>query len=182
MNIQRLQKLSAFLNVCFKAISLIVAVTPIWLLWMMFFASDFSFNVDRSDALFSVSTSFKAVVDDGKSYQTEQNWTIFIAVTIALLLMAVALWLASLIFRDMKNGKTPFQKLTVKRLKRIGTLALSYAIIPQVFYAVVYSLLIPGFEITLSIGTAFILALLLFCMAEIFNYGVSLQQQSDETL
>ncbi|WP_239256253.1 DUF2975 domain-containing protein [Listeria ilorinensis] len=182
MNIQRLQKLSAILNICFKILSLIAAMTPVWALWMMFHARNFTFDVDQSGALFSISAGFQAVADDGKRYQNEQNWTIFAALTIAMLLMAVALWIASLIFRDMKNGETPFRQRTVKRLKKIGTLALSYAIIPQIVYTVVYSLLIPGYKFTLEIGTAFVLALLIFCVAEIFNYGVSLQQESDEML
>lgn len=87
------------------------------------------------------------------------------------------------IFRNISCEYSPFTQKTVKGMRRIAILFLIDSIVsPRVDSAIEKS-------ISLATGTLYnfsdeliILAIILYCFSLIFQYGVELQQQSDETL
>ena len=78
-------------------------------------------------------------------------------------LVAVALFFASRMFDDLRNSHTPFKAEYARMMKIVAILAL------------------VGGLITFSLATICIAALL-YCFAQVFEYGVELQQAADETL
>ncbi|EDO0149510.1 DUF2975 domain-containing protein, partial [Listeria monocytogenes] len=77
---------------------------------------------------------------------------------------------------------TPFSNITVSRLRRIAVLMLIYALVPQIIYSILHTVLIPGYSIKFGLNMSFFFALIFYCLTEIFRYGASLQKESDETL
>lgn len=90
---------------------------------------------------------------------------------------------ANRIFRNISREYSPFTQKTVKGMRRIAILLLIDSIVaPHVDFAIKKA-------ISLATGTLYnfsdelnILAIVLYCFSLIFQYGVELQQQSDETL
>ena len=78
-------------------------------------------------------------------------------------LVAIALFFASRMFDDLRNSHTPFKAEYARAMKIVAILAL------------------VGGLITFSLATICIAALL-YCFAQVFEYGVELQQAADETL
>lgn len=84
-------------------------------------------------------------------------------------------------FSDISGSYTPFEQKQVVRIKKVAALTLLMCIVSSLF-DVIGSLLLKG-----SISVRFnaiwlILALVIYAMAFIFDYGCQLQTQSDETL
>lgn len=91
--------------------------------------------------------------------------------------------LANRIFRNISHEYSPFTQKTVKGMKRIAILILVDSIAaPRIDFEVKNTILSAtnnayNFNIEL-----FILAIIMYSFSLIFQYGVELQQQSDETL
>ena len=87
------------------------------------------------------------------------------------------------IFKDISREYTPFLPQNIRRMKKIALLLLLDSIIsPPIDLAIRASISastssLSGFSTEMTI-----LAIVIYCFALIFQYGVVLQQQSDETL
>jgi len=78
-------------------------------------------------------------------------------------LIAIALYYAGKMFKDLRNSHTPFKAEYAKAMKIVSIIVLVAGLI------------------TFSLATICI-AILLYCFAQVFEYGVELQQVADETL
>lgn len=113
-------------------------------------------------------------------------------INLVCLLIIVAL--VMLLMHNIRTGRTPFALRNVRQLKGFSLVMLIFALVQ-----LVVSALVPGamqiFGMTTQEGkpisydvypvAPFLMlafALLLYCLALAFTYGMSLQQQSDETL
>jgi len=92
--------------------------------------------------------------------------------------------ITSRIFKDISRESSPFLKQNVKRMKKIAILLLLNSIIsPSIQQAISKSMnLTSQMEPFNYNSEMFILAIVIFCFAMIFEYGTDLQQLSDETL
>ncbi|MCG7406578.1 hypothetical protein MH117_04045 [Paenibacillus sp. ACRRX] len=99
-------------------------------------------------------------------------------------IMIVMLFLAGAIFKDISREYTPFAAKHTKRLKAISKWMVLLAIIPASVEMLMLQILAPTVKVyDVSFELSFILvAVVFFCLAQIFEYGGVLQQQSDETL
>jgi len=97
------------------------------------------------------------------------------------LVFAACAFIASLIFRKISNTGTPFSDTSVNGLKNISFLLFIGSFLPNILLTIFcgkHSTINNSFiEISMLIP-----AVIIFCIAEAFNYGVMLQQESDETL
>lgn len=90
---------------------------------------------------------------------------------------------AGAIFRDMSRDYTPFAAKHTKRLKVISMLMAAIAVIPAFVQILMMQIITPTVKVYISIELSYIVvAVVFFCLAQIFEYGGMLQQQSDETL
>jgi len=91
--------------------------------------------------------------------------------------------ITSKIFKDISRESYPFLKQNIKRMKKIAILLLLNSIVsPSIQQAIGKSLNLSSqmepFNYNLEL---FILAIVIFCFAMIFEYGTDLQQLSDKT-
>jgi len=115
--------------------------------------------------------------------------TLVIGWIIVLATMAISL---SLLF-TIKRNETPFSRTVVKRLKSLALLLIAYEPVTLIGSRIIRFDL-PVFEgyidgaytmiTTVPSFVGFIMAagLVVYCVAHIFDYGLFLQQQVDETL
>lgn len=90
---------------------------------------------------------------------------------------------ANRIFKSLSREYSPFTQKTVKGMKRIAILLLIDSIVaPQVDSAIKKSVSIATGALHNFSDELIILAIVLYCFSLIFQYGVELQRQSDETL
>ena len=87
----------------------------------------------------------------------------FILVAVMMAALTIALYFANKLFDDLRNSHTPFKPEYARAMKIVSVIV----VVAGVF--------------TLNIALICI-AVLLYCFAQIFEYGVELQQVSDETL
>lgn len=182
MKLKRLQKMSYFLHITLKILSVSSVVMAIIAVLMKLFSSkNVMINKLESDTIFYFQTEFFSGVDNQQYVQTEE-WILVGTAVFSIMLIAWLLWTASMIFKDLAAEFTPFSDVEVNRLRRISYLLLIYALVPQIVYSVLHTVLIPGYSITLGLNMSFFFALIFYCLTEIFRYGASLQKESDETL
>jgi len=88
---------------------------------------------------------------------------VFILAGLMAALITIALYFANKMFNDLRNSHTPFKAEYAKAMKAVSIIVLVAGLI------------------TFSLATICIAALL-YCFAQVFEYGVELQQAADETL
>lgn len=182
MKLKRLQKMSSFLHVVLKILSVSSVVTAIIVFFMKLFNSkNIIMNKLESDTIFYFQTEFFAIPDNQQYIQTEQ-WILVGVAIFTCIFIAWLLWIASLIFKDLSTGFTPFSEIEINRLRKIAGLLLIYALAPQILYSVLHTILIPGYSFTFGLNMSFFFAIIFYCLTEIFRYGALLQKESDETL
>ena len=85
------------------------------------------------------------------------------------------------IFKDISRSYTPFEKIQVVRMKWVAKLILALGIISSFCDRIAmfsdYGTILMDLNIVWIV-----MAMVIYCMAHIFDYGYQLQTQSDETL
>ncbi|MDT0013162.1 DUF2975 domain-containing protein [Listeria cossartiae] len=182
MNLKRLQKMSYFLHIALKILSVGSVIMAILVVLMKLFSSkNVMTNKLESDTFFNFQTEYFSGVDMQRYTQTKE-WILVSVAVFSAILIAYLLWIASMIFKDLAEEFTPFSDVEVNRLRRISYLLLIYALAPQIMYSILHTVLIAGYSITFGLNMSFFFALIFYCLTEIFRYGASLQKESDETL
>lgn len=113
---------------------------------------------------------------------------LFISSLNALLIISI-LAVVCMLLKSIEKEYTPFNRSNVKKLKILSFLLLMfeplYFISMKVVGAIRPLILENGQRVTSFIsfgGVFFALGLVVFCLALVFEYGIELQKQSDETL
>ncbi len=86
------------------------------------------------------------------------------------------------ILKTVNAEKTPFVTENVRRLKIMAVLMAALSVVPS-WLSQIVGLIMGGKSLLLNVELGMILiALVIWCLALIFEYGVSLQEREDETL
>lgn len=94
-----------------------------------------------------------------------------------------ALWKGSRIFALLAEGQSPFQQKLVKNIKTIGIVLIVLDVATPLLYSAALTLLMSyGFYFQFSLSSWLLVGLILYCAAEILNYGIALQELSDDTV
>ena len=87
------------------------------------------------------------------------------------------------IFKDISREYTPFLPKNIKRMKKLAVLLIIDSFIASpIDIAIRQSYSMPKTYSSDLSSEMIVLAVVIYCFALIFQYGVELQQQSDETL
>lgn len=112
-----------------------------------------------------------------------------LASSITVFLILGILIVVSLLLKSVEREYTPFNSNNVKKLKILSGLLIMFEPVHFISGKVVNMIhpviLKTGEKITTVVsfgGVIFALGLVVFCIALIFEYGIELQKQSDETL
>lgn len=98
--------------------------------------------------------------------------------------MAVAFNFGRNIFRELKNGETPFRYEIADKIKAVAMVVFVTGTIDFIMEIIMAILEVNGFwsgDVTIDFEL-FVWSAILSAVAYIFNYGCKLQQESDETL
>ncbi|MCY9529407.1 DUF2975 domain-containing protein [Paenibacillus alvei] len=180
MSTLKIQKTSKILAVCLRMLCimlLLVTVAEIAaILWLSQMSGD-----EIPAAISTMSSIF--LHTDHSNYGKSDLIITFSGDVVRLCLIMVILFIAGGIFKDISKDYTPFVAKHMKRLKRISLLIAGMAIIPGFVEITMIQMVTPAVMVNVSFELFYILvAVVFFCLAQIFDYGRMLQQQSDETL
>ena len=98
-------------------------------------------------------------------------------------LVIAMLWVAAVIFRDVSREYTPFSPKHTARLKVISLLMFALAVIPAPVELLLKIVCLPEQAAVVNFQPMYLVFTVIFyCLAQIFEYGRALQQESDQTL
>jgi len=128
-------------------------------------------------------------VNMSKSVTTTAMGFVSVALTCVQAFIMLAIFIIALItLRSMKSDETPFNRKNVKRLKAMAILLVIYEPYLYLYTFILgklHPIVIGDFTVeprsTLS-GMFVIAGIVVYCVALVFEYGISLQRQFDETL
>ncbi|GAV13653.1 DUF2975 domain-containing protein [Paenibacillus sp. NAIST15-1] len=180
MSTLKIQKTSKILAVCLRMLCimllLVTIVEIVAILWLSQMSGD-----EIPAAINTMSSIFLHI--DHSDYAKSDLIITFSGDVVRLCLIMVILFIAGGIFKDISKDYTPFVAKHMKRLKRISLLIAGIAIIPGFVEIAMIQMVTPAARVNVSFELFYILvAVVFFCLAQIFDYGRMLQQQSDETL
>ena len=90
--------------------------------------------------------------------------------------------LAEKVLRTVDTESTPFVKENVRRIKNIAILMATLSVVPSWFSQII-GFICGSRELIMQVELGkLVLALVVWCIALIFEYGVALQEREDETL
>lgn len=180
MSTLKIQKTSKILAVCLRMLCIMLLLVTIVeiaaILWLTQVPGD-----ETPAAINTMSSIFLHI--DHSDYSKSDLIITFSGEVVRLCLIMVILFISGRIFKDISKDYTPFVAKHMKRLKRISLLIAGMAIIPGFVEIAMIQMVTPPAMVNVSFELFYILvAVVFFCLAQIFEYGRMLQQQSDETL
>lgn len=180
MSTLKIQKTSKILAVSLRMLCIMLLLVTIAesaaILWLSQMSGD-----EIPAAINTMSSIF--LHTDHSDYAKSDLIITFSGDVVRLCLIMVILFIAGGIFKDISKDYTPFVAKHMKRLKRISLLIAGIAIIPGFVEIAMIQMVTPAARVNVSFELFYILvAVVFFCLAQIFDYGRMLQQQSDETL
>ena len=117
---------------------------------------------------------------DGRSFNPVKN-VLYIMGTLILLSIQIC---ALILLLSIKRDETPFKIKNVKLLKNIAIMLMTLEPL-EVIAAGIPVAMDDGTFIFMRFfpsGNLFVAGIVVYCVSLVFKYGISLQQQSDETL
>ena len=141
------------------------------------------FILGNEDLISSLQNVYKTTADGTIKIPAKEDLIILFSFAIAQLgILFTILRILYQIFKDISTACTPFEKKQVGRIKRTAQLTLVMCIASSIFDAIGHLILYDTVSIFRINVIWFALALIIFYLAHIFEYGCALQEQSDETL
>ncbi|MEW8988152.1 MAG: hypothetical protein AB2401_14345 [Bacillus sp. (in: firmicutes)] len=180
MSTLKIQKTSKILAVCLRMLCIMLLLVTMAEIAAILWLSQVS-----GDEIPAAINSLKSILlHTGHSDYAKSDLMItFSGDVVRLCLIMVIFFIAGGIFKDISKDYTPFVAKHMKRLKMISFLIAGMAIIPGLVEILMIQMVTPAAMVHVSFELFYILvAVVFFCLAQIFDYGRMLQQQSDETL
>lgn len=180
-------RLTSFLSFLFKFVGFFYIVSFIISVVAFFTSDSFSFEYEpRMFSFFSFNTSNK--VFDGNAatevdYEKIYNFSGLI-MTIPLVILSIIVYFKlGNLFRDLAKGDTPFTFDKAKKLRVIAYFYCVLGLLPTFLYPIVFYIVSSGdINITFGVGYDFIIGLILLVVAQVFQYGLSLQEFSEDVV
>lgn len=177
MNTQKFQQLVKFLSSLLKMVSIMCFVGGIGLVIMYF--------VNKETLIFaspSVDLTLFHSFNQDVPPQAKLIAGIFTALPLTIT-YGYVFWRSSAFFNKLSKGQTPFSLQNYRTLKEIGIILVIVNFIAPLFYSLIATLNMPeGHYISFGIDTEILVGLVIYCMAEVIRYGITLQELSDETV
>ncbi|EFS00151.1 conserved hypothetical protein, partial [Listeria seeligeri FSL N1-067] len=82
---------------------------------------------------------------DTEQYDQTEQWILLGIAIFSFTILAILLWMASMIFKDLATNFEPFSEIEIIRLRRISQLLLIYSLVPQILYSILHTIIIPGY-------------------------------------
>lgn len=178
MQAKNFQSISKFLSWFFKisaGLSIIGAILALASYFLTF--DNLSFVVLEMDS------SFSLLVDDQSITQLEYAKAGLLAAPLFLGLMSYLFIQSSRLFDRLVRGESPFTVKFSEKVKKISYLLAITDVTVPLFYSLLVNLIAEtGSYFYLGLSHWMLIALILYVVSGILNYGISLQELSDETV
>lgn len=175
MNIKQFRNVCRLLSGLFK----VLAGLGIALLILGFF---FTVSTETSSFNFDID-GFSFFVAQ-KNHIEEETWSTA-ALIIAPLVICLHVYIffkGSALFDQLTKGYSPFNSEFTQSVKLISLILIISDISLPLLYSLIVTFLTDGYYLNIALGNSFVIGLILYAVAEIFNYGIELQELSDDTI
>ncbi|MDT2866152.1 hypothetical protein [Vagococcus carniphilus] len=177
MTTKKFKKFAKFLEV-FLLLGSAMYTFVTGLLLVMYFFQDHSFSIALPVSGFGL---FKATQN---SPVKEDLLLAGLLVNIPVgLTYAIVFFKGSRFFKSLVQNQTPFSKDNQKLISRISIILMILGLAPSLVYSIILSFFMTnGYYMRLDIGVSFVVGAILYCVSEVINYGLELQQFSDDAV
>jgi hypothetical protein len=111
-----------------------------------------------------------------------QACAVLVSLLVSAILQLLVLIFAGRVFRELARGVTPFSPENVWSFKAIAVAVALMSIVPGIVVLITQIVLgMPGMSFGFD-GMYLVIALVVYCLALVFDYGTDLQTLQDETL
>lgn len=177
MTVPKFHKYTRLLSAILMMLSVVVAITFIIFIIMLIF--------NRESLVVSKPKLALTLISAGKQ-DLPKKVEMMAGIIILLPLMNIYSYVyykGSRFFLRLTSGETPFSKENVQLIKRIGMLLIRVSLFTPIIYSAVASFLMPtGYYVSLGVEMDLVIGLLIYCMAEVINYGLELQNFSEDVV
>lgn len=176
MNVKRFQTFSRFIAIFLILIGVIQVLT----LFFILTSSEWSSYVDQSN---HITNGLTFSIASRTISEFRETLALKLILTITVVAEVFTLWTGQQIFSTLANGATPFQTSFVKKLRTISRLIIAVDVgTPLLYSALITILAESGYQFQIGVTYWTIIGIIVYCAAEILNYGISLQELSDDTI
>lgn len=177
MTTKKFKKFAKFLEI-FLLLGSVMYTFMTGLLLVMYFYQDYSFSIDAPTSGF---TLFHATLNSPQ--KKDLLLTGLLVTTPVLITYAIVFFKGSRFFKSLVQNQTPFSKDNKKLISRISIVLMILGLAPSLVYSIILSFFMTnGYYIKFDIGVSFVVGAILYCVSEVINYGLELQQFSDDTV
>lgn len=179
MNIKQFKNVSRFASVLLRIAAIWFGLSVATLFFSYFFtSSDVWFNFPSPD--FPILNGIGGATTN-KLFPLKQAASF--VVPLIVIVNCYVLWKGSQLFTYLADGNSPFSMDFSRSVKNLGLIL----IVSDIVFPIIYSLLVTimmesGYYYIIGVGSSLLIGLILFAAAEIFNYGINLQQFADDTV
>lgn len=152
-----------------------------------YFLSD-SFSIDYHPDMITfysysaTNNGINGIVRTEVNYEKIRNTVTLIVSIPTFILVSIANFNISALFNDLSQGDTPFTFDKARKLRKIAYLFCLLGVLPVILYPIVYSLVSGDIQITIGFGYDLIIGLILLVVAQVFQYGLSLQEFNEDVV
>lgn len=180
MEVDRFRKIAKVSSVLLFIAGLFLLVVLGFFSYQVFIKeSDFWFNFTAG----SLSTHYSRNISDTAHLQDVLRTTASVFTPFKVLVSIFALWKGGKLFNQLSDGAKPFTLKFSKSIQKMGLLLIvTDALLPILYSLVVSVQLDRALYINIGVGSMFLIGLILIVVSTIFDYGITLQSLSDETV
>ena len=177
MTTKKFKKFAKFLEV-FLLLGSAMYTFMTGLLLVMYFFQDHSFSINVPVSGFGL---FKATLN---SPVKEDLLLAGLLVNVPVgITYTIVFFKGSRFFKSLVQNQTPFSKDNQKLISRISIILMILGLAPSLVYSIILSFLMTnGYYMRFDIGVSFVVGAILYCVSEVINYGLELQQFSDDAV
>lgn len=178
MNVKRFRQICNLLSYILKFFLAITAVMTVFIINSIF--------ADPGNTITPfIDLSSRTFVQYGRGHYADADLalTAKIIIPIVTATYAYIFWKASSLFSYLADGETPFSPFFSRSVKVISVLMIVHDLIVPLLHSLILSMIMEnGYSFSFGLSGYFFYGLTFYVAAEVLNYGIELQQLSDETV
>lgn len=181
MNIKRFKRISKFLSIIFNASAFLIVLVTMFFVLILFSKNNYGFE-------FVLNEPSIIIFQNSHLHRTEDLFKIaekvsFYILPLILLILLYIFLKGGKMFKNLSNGITPFNSQFARDIKQLGLILIISDIGLPILYSIIFAIISKDkYHIILGISYYFFFGLFFYLVSEILNYGISLQELSDETV
>lgn len=176
MTIRRFKIICRFLSIILQVLTALSVLMIFGSIFIYLFTTNGSISFEPTG--FRLYSSQSRFIDD----HIFERAAFFVS-PISLIMYMYVFSTGSQLFEKLYKGYSPFTDYFVRRIKQLSYVLIGVGFLSSSIYSLAVTLIAENASyLSLTLGSDFVLGLILYVVAETFNYGIELQTLSDETV